>query len=255
MVRYGNNFQQDKFQAQTSLFGGMDISVAHPPIPKNVPAWSNIERLNKERDLVGIYLSAHPLDEYAIILDYVCNTKMNQLEEQKEELSKMEEVTVGGIVTNVRTGESKTGSPYGIVKIEDFVGSGELPLFGTDWVTYRNFFMEGASLFIRIKVEPHRFRPGIFNINVKSVELMSEVKDKVIKKITFDVPLDKLTSTMVEDLAEIVKENPGEADLVFNIHSSDSNKVSLMSRKVKVRVGKHLVQYIKEHNEISIKVN
>ncbi len=255
VVRYGNSFQQDKFQAQTSLFGGMEVSVSHPSIPKNIPTWGNLERLNKERELVGIYLSAHPLDEYSIILDYVCNTKLNQLEEQKEELSKMEEVTIGGIVTSVRTGESKNGSPYGIVKMEDFVGSGELPLFGTDWITYRNFFTEGSSLFIRIKVEPHRFRPGIFNINVKSVELMSEVKDKAIQKITFDVPLDKLTPTMVEDLAEIVKENPGEADLVFNIHTSDSNKVSLMSRNVKVRVGKQLVQYIKEHDEIGIKVN
>ena len=255
VVRYGNSFQQDKFQAQTSLFGGMEVSVSHPSIPKNIPTWGNLERLNKERELVGIYLSAHPLDEYSIILDYVCDTKLNQLEEQKEELSKMEEVTIGGIVTSVRTGESKNGSPYGIVKMEDFVGSGELPLFGTDWITYRNFFTEGSSLFIRIKVEPHRFRPGIFNINVKSVELMSEVKDKAIQKITFDVPLDKLTSTMVEDLAEIVKENPGEADLVFNIHTSDSNKVSLMSRNVKVRVGKQLVQYIKEHDEIGIKVN
>ena len=254
MVRYGNSFQQDKFQAQTSLFGGMDISVSHPSIPKNVPIWGTLERLNKERDLVGIYLSAHPLDEYSIILDYVCNTKLNQLE-QKEELAKMEEVTVGGIVTNVRTGESKNGHPYGIVKMEDFVGNGEIPLFGTDWITYRNYFTEGASLFISLKVEPNKFRPGIFNTNIKSVELLADVKEKAIQKITFDVPLDKLTSTMVEDLAEIVKENPGDADLIFNIHTSDSNKVSLMSRKVKVKVGKQLVQYIQEHDGIGIKVN
>ena len=254
LVRYGNNFQQDKHRAQTSLFGGMDISVTHPALPKNTPEWGNLERLNKERELVGIYLSAHPLDEYSIVLDYVCNTKLNQLE-KKEELSKMEEVTVGGIVTAVRTGETKNGNPFGIVKMEDFAGNGEIPLFGTDWVTYRNFFVEGTSLFIRLKVEPHKYRPGIFNINIKSIELMSEVKDKSIHKITLDVPLDKLTSTMVEDLAEIVKENPGEADLIFNIHTSDSNKVSLMSRKVKVRVEKQLVQYIKENEDIEIKVN
>ena len=254
LVRYGNSYQQDKHKAQTSLFGGMDISVTHPAIPKNIPEWGNLERLNKERDLVGIYLSAHPLDEYSIVLDYVCNTKLNQLE-QKEELSKMEEVTVGGIVTAVRTGETKNGNPFGIVKMEDFAGTGEIPLFGTDWVNYRNFFVEGTSLFIRLKVEPHKYRPGIFNINIKSIELMSEVKDKSIHKITFDVPLDKLTSTMVEDLAEIVKENPGEADLIFNIHTSDSNKVSLMSRKVKVKVEKQLVQYIKENEDIEIKVN
>ena len=254
MVRYGNSFQQDKFQAQTSLFGGMEISVTHPAIPKNVPVWGTLERLRKERDLVGIYLSAHPLDEYSIILDYVCNTKLNQLE-QKEELAKMEEVTVGGIVTSVRTGESKNGHPYGIVKMEDFVGNGEIPFWGTDWITYRNYFVEGASLFIRLKVEPNKYRPGVFNTNVKSVELLADVKEKAIQKITFDVPLDKLTSTMVEDLAEIVKENPGDADLIFNIHTSDSNKVSLMSRKVKVSVGKQLVQYIKEHDGIGIKVN
>ena len=254
LVRYGNSFQQDKYKAQTSLFGGMDITVTHPALPKNVPAWGNLERLNKERELVGIYLSAHPLDEYSIILDYVCNTKLTQLE-KKEELAKMEEVTIGGIVTAVRTGESKNGNPYGIVKMEDFAGSGEIPLFGSDWMTYRNFFIEGASLFIRLKVEPHKYRPGIFNTNIKSVELMSEVKDKSIQKITFDVPLDKLNSTMVEDLAEIVKENPGEAELVFNIHTSDSNNVVLMSRKLKVRVEKKLVQYIKEHDEIGIKVN
>ena len=254
LVRYGNNYQQDKHKAQTSLFGGMDISVTHPAIPKNIPEWGNLERLNKERELVGIYLSAHPLDEYSIVLDYVCNTQLNQLE-KKEELAKMEEVTVGGIVTAVRTGETKNGNPFGIVKMEDFAGNGEIPLFGTDWVTYRNFFVEGTSLFIRLKVEPHKYRPGIFNINIKSIELMSEVKDKSIHKITFDVPLDKLSSTMVEDLAEIVKENPGEADLIFNIHTSDSNKVSLMSRKVKVRVEKQLVQYIKENEDIEIKVN
>ena len=92
-------------------------------------------------------------------------------------------------------------------------------------------------------------------MNIRTVDLLSEVKDKLIQKITFDVPLDKLTSTMVEDLAEIVKESPGEADLIFNIHTSDSNRVSLMSRKVKVRMDKKLSRYIDEHEEIKIKIN
>ena len=234
LVRYGNNYQQDKYQAQTSLFGGMEVAVSHPPLPKNAPEWGNLERLNKERELVGIYLSAHPLDEYSIILDHVCNTRLNQLED-REALSKLETVTVGGIVTSVRTGETKKGSPYGIVKMEDFVGSGEIPLFGHDWVTYRNFFTEGASLYITLRAEPNPYKQGVYNLNIGNVELLSEVKEDLIQKITLDVPLDKLTPEMVEDLAEIVKENPGTADLVFHIHISDINKVSLMSRKVKVK--------------------
>jgi DNA polymerase-3 subunit alpha len=255
LVRYGNSYQQDKFQAQTSLFGGMELAVSHPPIPKDIPTWGNLERLNKERELVGIYLSAHPLDEYSIILDYVCNTKLPQLEEQKEELSHLEDVTIGGIVTSIRVGESKSGNPYGIVKMEDFTGSGEIPLFGRDWLTYRSFFMEGASLFIRLKFEPHRFKPGVFNMVISSVELLAEIKDQLIQKITFEVPLDKLTVKMVEDLAEIVKENPGNADLVFNIHAADNTQLSLLSRQTKLHVGRPIVQYIREHSDINIHIN
>lgn len=255
LVRYGNSYQQDKFQAQTSLFGSMELTVSHPPLPKDIPTWGNLERLNKERELVGIYLSAHPLDEYSVILDYVCNTKLPQLEEQKENLSHLSEVTVGGIVTSVRVGESKSGNPYGIVKLEDFTGSGEIALFGRDWLTYRSFFMEGASLFIRLKVEPHRFKPGVFNITISSVELLAEIKDQLIQKITFEVPLDKMTVAMVEDLAEIVKENPGNADLIFNIHAADNTQLALLSRKTKVRVGQPIVQFIREHPDIRIHIN
>jgi DNA polymerase-3 subunit alpha len=255
LVRYGNNYQQDKFQAQTSLFGGMDVAVSHPPLPKNIYEWGKLERLNKERELVGIYLSAHPLDDYAVILNHVCNTRLNQLEEQNEELSALEEVTIGGIVTSVRIGESKTGNPFGIVKMEDFAGNGELALFGRDWITYRNFFVEGASLYIKLKFEAHKFRPGTFNMIINSIELLSDVKDKLIQKITFNVALDKLTSTMVEDLAEIVKENPGNTELIFNIHSSGNNSLSLMSRKVKVRVEERLMRYIQDNDSIDIKIN
>ena len=233
----------------------MELAVSHPPIPKEIPTWGNLERLNKERELVGIYLSAHPLDEYSVILDYVCNTKLPQLEEQKEELSHLEDVTIGGIVTSIRVGESKTGNPYGIVKMEDFTGSGEIPLFGRDWLTYRSFFMEGASLFIRLKFEPHRFKPGVFNLVISSVELLAEIKDQLIQKITFEVPLDKLTVAMVEDLAEIVKENPGNADLVFNIHAADNTQLSLLSRQTKLHVGLPIVQFIREHPDINIHIN
>ena len=255
LVRYGNSYQQDKFRYQNSLFGAMDIAIVHPPLPKSTFEWGNLERLNKERELVGIYLSAHPLDEYSVVLDYVCNTKLNELDDKREELAKLEEVTVGGIVTEVRTGETKTGNPYGVVKMEDFAGNGEIALFGRDWVTYRNFFIEGASLFIKLKCEAHRFRPGTYNLNVLTVDLLSEVKDKLIEKITFNVPLDQLTSTLVEDLAEIVRESPGDADLFFNISSPESSNITLMSRSVKVRVDRHLVRYLKEHPEISISIN
>ena len=256
LMRYGQKFQIDKQQAATSLFGAMDfgMDVVHPTIPKVTEEWGTLEKLNKERDLIGIYLSAHPLDEYAIVLNHVCNTKLSQLED-KEPLSKLEEVTFGGIVTNIRVGESKRGSLYGIVKMEDYSGGGELALFGKDWLDFHNCFIEGASLFIRAKVVPNQWRPNEFNLQVKSIELLSEVKDTLIERITLSVPLDHLSTSMVQDLAEIVNECPGKAELFFNVHSSDNMKAKLFSRKIKISVQKPLMHFFDAHPEIEFKVN
>ena len=133
IIRYGQMYQTEKQQAQNSLFGGFDdLEIQTPPLPKTDERWSDIERLNKERELVGIYLSAHPLDEYKIVLDNLCNTRCDELADVNK-LEGREDVTIGGIVTNVRTGFTKTGKPYGIVTLEDFAGSGELALFGEKW--------------------------------------------------------------------------------------------------------------------------
>ena len=138
LVRYGQTYQMEKNMAQNSLFGSFDegIEITTPPIPKTDVRWSDIERLNKERDLVGIYLSAHPLDEYKIVLDNLCNAKCADLAEV-EKLADREDVVLGGIVTAVRTGFTKTGKPFGIVTLEDFDGTGELPLFDKDWAAIR----------------------------------------------------------------------------------------------------------------------
>ncbi len=254
LVRYGNSYQQDRFRSQNSLFGDMGVGVTHPPIPKVIPEWGNLERLNKERELVGIYLSAHPLDEYAIILENVCNTRLSQLA-NKEELSKLEEVTVGGIVTDVQIRESKRGDKFGIIKMEDFDGSGEIALFGKNWIEFCNFFTIGSLLYITLKVEPSRYKQGMFNTNICSVELLSEIKDTIIQKMTLNLPLDKLTPSMAEDLVELMIESPGNTALTFNIYSTDNVKARLTSRKCKIGVNKKIINYLREHSEIEIQIN
>ncbi len=256
LIRYGNRFQQDKNMATNSLFGGMGmaIEVAHPELPKDVEQWSDMERLNRERELVGIYLSAHPLDEFSIVLNHVCNTKVTELED-KEALAKFDEVTFGGIVTDIREGQTRKGNPYGIVKIEDFTGAGEIPLFGKDWLDYHNNFIIGAPLFIRGKAVPKQWGQGGYDLALKSIELLADVKDSVIDKITLFVPLDKLTVSMVEDLAEIARESPGRAELYFNVFSGENMKACLFSRKTKISVQKKLVDYVLEHQDIVFKIN
>ena len=257
LMRYGQKVQIDKVQSSQSLFGaaGFGAEVSHPAFPKMVQEWGTLEKLNKERDLVGIYLSAHPLDDYSFVLNNVCNTKLTELED-KALLATRKEVSFGGIVTNIRIGESKRGSLYGIIKMEDFSGSGEIALFGKDWLDFHNSFIEGASLYITASVVPHQWKKGEYSMQLKSIDLLSEVKDKLVEKITLNVPLDNLTTNMVQDLAEIVRECPGESELYFNVHSSTDNMSTLLfSRKVKISVLNPLINFFDSHPEIEITVN
>ena len=156
LVRYGQLYQQEQLQAQNSLFGGCDaVEIATPPVPE-AESWSTIERLNRERNLVGIYLSAHPLDDYEFILNNLCNTHCSELADRTL-LSKKQEVVFGGIVTGVRSKFTKSGKPCGFVTIEDFEGSGELPLFGEEWGKWKGMLIEGCSVYVKVQFV-QRFR-------------------------------------------------------------------------------------------------
>lgn len=124
LVRYGQMYQMGMQEMRNSLFGGEnEVDIATPPIPE-AARWSDIERLNKERDYVGIYLSAHPLDEYRVVLEKLCNTHCAELADVQK-LSDREDIIFGGIVTDVRQKFTKRGEPCGFITIEDFQGGGE----------------------------------------------------------------------------------------------------------------------------------
>ena len=257
LVRYGQMYQQAKADAQNSLFGGFDsIEIATPPIPKTDVRWSDIERLNKERDLVGIYLSAHPLDEYKIILDNLCNARCQELADRAIALYNREDVTLGGIVTGVRTRFDKSGQPCGFVTIEDFDGSGELALFGMDWGRWNGMFTEGASIYITAKMQ-QRFRDSDQKqLKVQNIEYLQAVKEKAIDHITITLNTDMLNDEIVADLGEIVAEHPGKTKLFFLLHdSTGKHHVLLQSQNRKVDVKHHLIDYIERNEGLDYKIN
>ena len=187
LVRYGQLYQTEKAQAQNSLFGGFDdIEIATPAVPKSDIRWSDIERLNKERELVGIYLSAHPLDEYKIILDNLCNAKCADLADMSK-LNGREDIVLGGIVTAVRQKFTKSGEPCGFVTVEDFEGSGEIPLFGQDWGRWNGMFTEGASVYVTAKLQPRFMHSNQMEFKVQNVEYLQRVKEKAVERITISM--------------------------------------------------------------------
>ena len=254
LVRYGNKYQMDKAAAANSLFGGEhEVEIATPEIVR-APAWSDLERLNKERELVGIYLSAHPLDEFSVILENVCTTHMAQL----SDLTPLHnhDLTLGGIVTGVREGYTKTGKPFGVAKVEDYSGTAEFAFFGNEWVEKKNFFAEGMFLFMHGKCQPRQWKQDEWEIKINNIELLPEVKDRLIEKLTVTAPLSTINDEMIMEFSSLVKENPGNAELFFYIRDEDGQMhVNLMSRTLKISVRKDIINYLKSQPLLDYKIN
>ena len=255
LIRYGNKYQVDKAAQINSLFGGSDaIEVAKPEIPA-AESWSDLERLEKERDLVGIYLSAHPLDDYALTLEYGCNTRMSELEDRQALINK--DIVMGGIVTGFREGMTKTGKPFGILKIEDYSGSAEIPLFGKDFVDFRKFGYNGMYLLIKAKCQPRKFNESVLDIRIVSIELLQDVKNKLLESLTVVIPIDQINNGIIEPLTDLLKpDKESNTELFFEIYDPEEKyQVKLFARSHKVNVTKDLIRFIEDNNGLSFKIN
>lgn len=255
LIRYGQLYQQEKNAALNSLFGGVDsVEIATPPVPEG-EVWSTIERLNKERDLVGIYLSAHPLDDFEVILRNLCNTRCAELAD-KAELVKKQEVTIGGIVTEVKSKFTKTGKPCGFVTIEDFDGSGELAFFGEEWGKWKGMLAEGCTVMLKAQFV-ERFRgSNLKEMRITDIQYLQTVKDYQIEKLTISMDAERLDDTTVSDLVTIIKDSPGNTSLFFQINDSNATRpFTVRSCSDKIDINKELISFIKEREALDYKIN
>ena len=253
LLRYGQVYQSEQSSMQNSLFGDMGgVEITTPPVP-NAEQWSTMELLKKERELVGIYLSAHPLDDYAVVLNHLCNLKCTQVgrEMDKKELSKFEELSFGGIVTSVSSRWTKTNKPFGIVTIEDFDGAGEIALFGEEWTKWQSMLQEEYPVYITAKCQ-QRFRnnPDAYDLVIKKIEFLSDVKDKSIDKFTIYIDSTLFADSCMTDLETMLRSNTGHVPLYFNIHDIEHNtNIEMFCRNVAVDVNKKLLSFLDEMNK------
>ena len=255
LIRYGIKYQQDKALAQNSLFGSSEaVEIKKPEAPTDYQEWGELLRLNKEREYVGIYLTAHPLDEYYVILHDICNTKIEELEDLENLVDR--ELTIGGIVSGYKEGRTKRGNPYGRVVIEDYTGSYEFVLFGRDMIEWKNYFLEGNILYIRAKVQNRPYREDLLELKIAGIDLLSEIKDKLINKLTVTVYPDKLNSQTTEELAVMMRENTGNVEVYFKIVDSDEHMYVLMKSSLgEVEVKKSILDFFDAHSAFEYKIN
>jgi len=205
---------------------------------------------------VGIYLSAHPLDEYKIVLDNLCNTRCDELADNGAALKDRDDVTLGGIVTAVRSKFTKNNKPCGFITIEDFNGSGELAIFGDDWVQMNGKFIEGAALYVTGKMRPRFYNAEQKELKVTGVELLQTVKERAIDRITISLNSDQVDEQVVNDLREIVRESPGKTKLFFQIRDSlGRHHVLLRSSSIFIDVRHQLIDFIEQNPALDYKIN
>ena len=249
LVRYGNRYQADQSEAKGGLFGEIVIETVHPEIPKDVELWSTMDRLEKERELVGIYLSAHPLDDYAVILKYVCNTRMSELADLTKVCDRAE-VICGGLVTEVKSGMTKKGTPCGFVTIQDFSGSYRWALFGKDWLDQKSRFEEGIGVFIKAKVQPRKYDKNTLEIVILSVDLLSEMKDTAVSEVSVAVNLNKINEQKIADLLELIYQHPGQSELIVRFKDINGRLLSMKSKTHKISVHQDLLNFAEENSEM-----
>lgn len=255
ILRYGNKFQTDKIMNENSLFGGLDaIEITKPEIPY-APEWSPLERLNKERDLIGMYLSAHPLDQYEFEINNVCNTTTVDLKDFKQLQGKA--LKIGGIVTSFRHGTSKAGNPYGVFTLEDYVGAYEFALFGKNYVEFGKYMIKDLYLFIHAVVQEkgtdfkynkpaESTSPPELELKIQKIDVFSEVKDKLISTLTLTIPLEKLTEDFAVELSDAVLKNKGNVNLYIHVVDILSpNKVVLFARQHRIHITPKVFHFLK----------
>jgi len=254
LIRYGNNARMIRSSSQQSLFGdsgGFDLI---KPEPSPCPEWPKLEKLNREKEVIGIYLSSHPLDDFQLEIKNFATATLADLQNLREYLDR--DVTVAGMVTDVRSGIGKNGKPYGSITLQDYSDSFRFMLFDKDYIENSKFFTLGYYLLIKGRVQKRKYREDELEFKIKTISLLSSVKDELIKSVTLKISPENIDKEMINELNELAHKNKGETELKF-LFLDEEDKISLLmfSRTYRIRLNNELVTWLDEHPYIEYKVN
>lgn len=215
LIRYGQMYQMSKATQESSLFGEAEtIDTAKPEMPGR-PLWPDIERLNYEKDLVGMYLSAHPLDKYYLELTFGCSVRAKDF--GTEDKTSEKEYTIGGLVVEAKSLTSRTGSQFGIIKIEDYTGSAEIRLFGQDYINYNKYGIKGNAIIVTYTYKKGKYNDKVY-MTISGIQSLEEVQGTAISGITLDVAEKDLEGQAFMTLLDENIVNDGECAKPFSIN-------------------------------------
>lgn len=249
-VKYAQKVQQEADSAQVSLFGGGSGMEVPLPSVTHMEPFSQLQELNIEKEVVGLYISGHPLDQFKVEMESFTNTPLTEFPDL-ENLKKKGEVKAAGMVTSFAHRTTKTGKPFGTLTLEDYHGGHTFFIFGEDYIKYKEYFMTGWFIYIIGAVHPNKWKENEFEFKISSMMLLSDVRGKMIKGLRVNIDLDDLSFDLMEKLEGITQKYKGEAKLYINIIDNKENiTLDLMSKRYTVDPSNEMIKDLGQIPEV-----
>ncbi len=256
MIKYSNQMSLGNDTSQASLFGGDDeVEITEPQLPYKIEPWGQLEELAKEKEVVGFFISGHPLDPYKLIIEHKCNANCAQLKAGLEPF-KGKEVTFGGIISGFENRTSKTGNAFGKLIIEDYQGAMEIMLFGKDFVEYNKFMVSNLFVFVKAKVQERFNQPGSLEIKILKMELLENVKENIFTNMKLKIDVHSLTDDLINSIDTILNASQGKCSVEFYVEDSAENlSVKLFSKTRKIAVNTDLTNQLDKLGSLSYEMS
>ncbi len=258
VVKYAQKFQENQNSSQVSLFGeASDVQIPEPEVPP-CDEWGTMEKLRREKEVVGIYISGHPLDDFKIEMNYFCNGKISDFRDLQAIVNR--DLTIGGVVVDVQHRVSKNGKGWAIFMVEDYDESYEFKIFGEEYLRMKHFFVPNNFVHMKVFIKEgwtnkDTGKKGEPRIQFREMNLLHDVMDKYAKKLTIQLNIDDLQSEKIEWLKDTFLSHKGESHLNFVVYEmKEQVKLHMPSRKHKVKISQELIETL-EREQFMYKLN
>ncbi len=256
MIKYSNQMSLGNDTSQASLFGGDDeVEITEPQLPSKVETWGKLEELAREKEVVGFFISGHPLDPYKLIIEHKCSANCAQLKAGLEPF-KGKDITFGGVITGSEQRTSKTGNAFGKLIIEDYNGSVELMLFGKDFVEYSKYMVQGLFVYVKAKVQERYNQPGSLEIKLQKIELLEDVKSNIFSSMKLKVDVNAINEELIANIESIFNASQGKCSVEFYVEDPIENmSVKLFSKSQKIAVSTELKNELDKIGSLTYELN
>jgi len=256
-VRFGNNVANNFQMQQHSLFGDALVEDYTIPVLPLCDKWNQLEELRREKEVIGFYISGHPLDNFKFEIRNFCNISLDKLGDITE--FKGRDLSFAGIITDVGERITKSGKPFGTFVLEDFTGNHSISLFGKEYGAMKHYLHLESQVFVRAKVQNRNFTgepdKDFWELKPYSIDFLQDAVDKLVKEVTINIRLSSVREGMVVKLVDSITRHKGSTSVKINVVDVDKNwNVPFVSKLYKVKITSEWLDEIKSitNGEVSL---